>query len=33
LGDGQPVHRRRPAILACVGEGAAESSKNSFSSI
>ena len=31
--DGQPAHLRRPAILACVGEGAAESSKNSFSSI
>jgi hypothetical protein len=31
--DGQPAHRRRPATLACVGEGVAKSSKNSFSSI
>ena len=31
--DGQRAHRRRPATLACAGEGAAKSSKNSFSSI
>jgi hypothetical protein len=31
--DGQRAHRRRPATLACVGEGVEKSSKNSFSSI
>ena len=34
LFDGQPAHRRRPAAtLACVGDGVAKRSKNSFSSI
>jgi len=31
--DGQRAHRRRPATLACAGEGALCSSKNNFSSI
>jgi hypothetical protein len=31
--DGQRAHRRRPATLACVGEGVLKSSKNNFSSI
>ncbi len=33
LAYGEPLHRRRPATLACAGDEVAKSSKNSFSSI